>query len=206
MSLIAAAGLLASRLRAEIPEPPGHPVPARRLLAWTAGGAVVVAVSLVSLPWWYPREVKEWTYWHSYQSPFPYLFGRETEQDFLKRDVQSIYVYDYINAHLDGHSRILLLNDASRFYSRVPTLYSFTVEAEKILLKKTEEDVIGGLTASRITHVLLNLNGIAPLPGIAPRQGVYFFLDKRFQERYLEPVYSNNNVTLFRVRKRPDLS
>jgi len=206
ISVLAAAGLLAPGRERAHHAPAASPVGAWRRAAVVAGALVVVAGSTLAFPWWYPAVVKEWTYWHSYQSPFSYLLGRESAQEFLKRDVPSIYVYDYVNSHLDGRNRILLLNDAARFYSRAPTLYSFTVEAERILLEETEAGVVAGLTASRITHVLLNYNGIAPLRGVAPRKGVYFFLDRHFQERYLESVYSCNNVVLYRVRRRPDIS
>ncbi len=205
LSLLAAAALLANRQAgADLSQRRSLTPSWLRQAAQIAGFIAVVAGSLLAFPWWYPAVVKEWTYWHSYQSPLRYLFGRQTAQDFVLRDIPSIHVYDYINAHLNGRDRILLLNDASRFYSRVPTLYSFTVEAERFLLQDTEDGVMAGLTASGITHVLLNYNGIAPLPGVAPRRGVYFFLDKRFQELHLEPLYSSNNVVLYRVRRSPE--
>ncbi len=175
------------------------PRPMRRALLW-GGTLVIVAGSVMALPPIYPLWVKEWTYWHSYQSPIPFLFGRQSAEDYLRRDVPSIYVYDFINAHLRPEDRILLLNDASQFYSRIPTLYSFTVEGEDLLHRTTEIGVLEKLKRSRITHVLLNYNGIKPLRGVAPRLGVYFFLDRSFQERFLVPVYSRNNVVLYRVR------
>jgi 4-amino-4-deoxy-L-arabinose transferase-like glycosyltransferase len=174
----------------------------------TAGGRVnfagillIIAGSLVALPPVYPRLIHEWTYWHSYQSPFPFLLGRQTAQEFLRRDVPSIYVYDYVNSRLGETDRVLLLNDAFQFYSRVPTLYSFTVEGEQILFQEDDAGLIRKLKESRITHVLLNYNGMAPLRGVEPRLGVYFFLDKAFQERYLRPVFSMNNVVLYEVRR-----
>ncbi len=130
----------------------------------------------------------------------PYLLGRESAEEYVERDVPSIYVYEYVNRHLSPRDRILLLNDASQFYSQVPTLYSFTVEGEALLLERTEEGVLRRLKESGITHVLLNYNGLAPLPGVAPRRGVYFFLDQGFQQRHLEPIYARNNVTLYRLR------
>ncbi len=166
------------------------------------GGAFLIAGgSVMSLPPIYPLWVREWTYWHGYQSPVPFLLGRQSAEDYLRRDVPSIYVYDYINEHLGPGDRVLLLNDASQFYSRVPTLYSFTVEGEDLLHKTTEAEVLERLRKSRITYVLLNYNGITLLRGVAPRLGVYFFLDKSFQVRHLEPVYSRNNVVLYRVRQ-----
>ncbi len=165
-----------------------------------AGFGVIVLGSLLALPRVYPAVVKEWTYWHAYQPPLEYLLGRESREAYLSRDVPSIYVYNYINANLGRHDRVLLLNDASQFYSKVPTLYSFTVEAERLLFEESESGILRRLKESRITHVLLNYNGIAPLPGVAPRKGVNFFLDKGFQERYLEPVFKRNNVVLYRVR------
>jgi hypothetical protein len=141
----------------------------------------------------------DWTYWHGFKSPLPYLLGRETAQRYLERDVSSIYVYDFINENLAPQNRILLLNDHAQFYSQVPTLYSFTLEGERILLETTEEALLAGLTESGITHVLLNFNGINPLPGVAPRTGVYLFLDESFRNRYLVPVFSKNNVWLYRV-------
>lgn len=164
------------------------------------GALIIMGGSMMALPPIYPLWVKEWTYWHSYQSPIPFLLGRQSAEDYLRRDVPSVYVYDYVNKHLGLENRILLLNDASQFYSRIPTLYSFTVEGEDLLHQTTVEGVLDKLRRSRISHVLLNYNGIAPLRGVIPRLGVYFFLDKSFQERYLEPVYSKNNVVLYRVR------
>ncbi len=166
-----------------------------------AGMILLLVGALTSLPPIYSMWAKDWTYWHAYQSPLAYLVGRQSAQDYLRRDVPSIYVYDYINRNLVLPSRVLLLNDASRFYSSVPTLYSFTVEGERILFQETEEGVLARLRESTISHVLLNYNGIAPLPGVAPRKGVYFFLDQGFQERFLETVFSRNNVTLYRVRQ-----
>lgn len=203
LCVLTAAGILGEEQRAGDSAIPGQtasePSPKRRLLL--CGGALVIgAASLTAFPPIYPLWVKEWTYWHSYQSPIPFFLGRQSAEDYLRRDVPSIYVYDFINSNLNPRDRILLLNDASQFYSRIPTLYSFTVEGEDLLHQTTEEGVLEKLRQSRITHVLLNYNGIEPLRGVAPRLGVYFFLDKSFQERHLEPIYSKNNVVLCRVR------
>lgn len=205
LCVIASAGIVGKREDSCVGEGNRMP-PWLRTLAAYAGLATIIAGSLLAFPYCYPKVVREWTYWHSYQSPLAFLLGRETAQDFVKRDVPSIYVYDYINAHLGERDRILLLNDSARFYSRVSTLYSFTVEAERFLLLETEEGLVAGLEMSGITHVLLNYNGIAPLTGVAPRRGAYFFLDKRFQERHLEPVYSKDNVVLYRIRRNTEAS
>jgi hypothetical protein len=181
----------------------GSRIPAGLIEA--AGMAVVLAASAVSVPNLYSRVVSEWTYWHSYQPPFEYLAGRQSAREFLRRDVPSIYVYDWINSNLKPEDRILLLNDAAQFYSRIPTLYSFTVEAEGFLFEESEAGILQRLAKSGITHVLLNYNGIAPIPGVAPRRGVYFFLDKGFQEKHLEILKEQNKVTLYRVRKEPGI-
>jgi len=173
---------------------------ARARIALAFGVVVIVAGSVIALPSVYPQVVREWTYWHSYQSPLAYLLGRQSAEEYLQRDVPSIYAYEYINSNLNSRNRVLLLNDANQFYSRVPTLYSFTIEGERILLQQSEDAVIEKLKESGISHVLLNYNGLAPLPGVVPRRGAYFFLEKAFQERYLEPVFSKNNVVLYKVR------
>lgn len=165
-----------------------------------AGASIILTMAILSHPSLYPRWTKEWTYWHSYQSPFRYLIGRESSEEFLQRDVPSIYVYNFINENLTPRDRVLLLNDASQFYSRVPMLYSFSIEGENILLQETEAAVLQKLVESKITHVLLNYNGIKPLPGVSPRKGVFLFLDREFQARHMEPVYSKTNVVLYRVR------
>ena len=169
-----------------------------KVLAYV-GLVVILCGSVMSFPSVYPIWTKEWTYWHSYQSPFPYLLGRESRQEFMRRDVPSVYVYDFINERLAVTDRILLLNDAAQFYARVPTLYSYTVEGEEILLQETSEGVLRKLKESGITHVLLNYNGVAPLPGVIPRRGVYFFMDPTFQEKHLETMYAKNNVVLYRL-------
>ena len=165
-----------------------------------AAPALLLAGACLALPPVYTRWVKEWTYWHSYIPPFRYLLGKESPEEYLSRDVPSIYIYDFVNKHLSARQRILLLNDHAQFYSSVPTLYSFTVEAEGILNEQSEEGVMRKLKEAGISHVLLNYNGIRALPDVAPRVGAYFFLDRRFQEKYLEPVQSQNNVVLYRVR------
>lgn len=203
LCVLTAAGFLGEGQRSAKPAVPGQTAPAPALaMRLQLYGAVIVIVagSLMALPSVYAKWMKEWTYWHSYQSPIGFLLGQQSAEDYLRRDVPSIYVYNFINRNLNSKDRILLLNDASQFYSRIPTLYSFTVEGEDILHQTTEEGMLEKLRNSRITHVLLNYNGIAPLRGVAPRLGVYFFLDKSFQERYLEPIYSENNVVLYRVR------
>jgi hypothetical protein len=167
-----------------------------------AGCLALLAAAVLSFPSLYSSWVKEWTYWHSYKPPWKYLLGRESAQEYLQRDVPSIYIYDFVNEKLMPQDRVLLLNDHAQFYSRIPTLYSFTVEGEGILLQDTEDGVLKMLRTSRITHVLLNYNGIAPIPGVQPRLGAYLFLDKGFQEKNLEPVYSKNNVVLYRVLDR----
>lgn len=176
-----------------------------RHAAMSAGCLALLAAALLSLPLLYSSWVKEWTYWHSYRSPWGYLLGRESAQEYLQRDVPSIYVYDFLNQSLTRRDRVLLLNDHAQYYSRIPTLYSFTVEGEGILLQDTEQGVLEKLRASHITHVLLNYNGIAPLPGVQPRSGVYFFLDREFQEKNFERVYAKNNVVLYRVLDDPHL-
>lgn len=165
-----------------------------------AGIVAAVGFCVSSWPALHSRLYPEWSYWHSWKSPLPYLLGKESAQDYLKRDVPSILVYDYINANLSRKDRVLLLNDASQFYSRVPTLYSFTVEGERILLEEDEEGVLRRLSESRVTHVLLNYNGLAPLPRVVPRQGAYIFLSPAFQQRSMERVFEANNVVLFRIR------
>ncbi len=193
LAVLAAKGLLPAVERAE-----GEGIWGRA--ARIAGAAAIVAGAVLSFPPLYARSVTQWTYWHGWQSPARYLAGRQTAQEYLLRDVPSIHVYGYINAHLAPNDRVLLLNDSAQFYSRVPTLYSFTVEGEKLLHQESEAGVLGALRASRITHVLLNYHGMAPLPGVAERRGVYIFLDEGFRERNLEPVFSSNRVVLYRVR------
>lgn len=166
------------------------------------GMLVILLGSLMALPPVYPLWVHDWTYWHGYLSPLRFLVGKQTAQEYLSRDVPSIYVYDYINDNLGKGDRVLLLNDSAQFYSRVPTLYSFTVEGERILREAAEEGVMRGLKESGISHVLLNYNGIAPLAGVEPRQGVYFFLNPVFQDRHLQTMFSRNNVVLYRVLYR----
>ena len=168
-------------------------------LVAVAGLLMALSAAVLSFPSLYPRWTKEWTYWHSYQPPFRYLLGQQSAQDYLRRDVPSIEVYDFINEQLTQQDRILLLNDAAQFYSDVPTLYSYTVEGENILLQESEEGVLNKLRDSNITHVLLNYNGMRPLPGVAPRQGVFFFLNPEFQRKHLSIVFSRNNVVLYRV-------
>ncbi len=190
LALLTVAGVLGTAPAARATLRPGR----------LAAIAVLVAATVMALPSVYPLWARAWTYWHSYRCPGPYLMGRETAEQYVLRDVPSVYVYDYVNRNLTGQDRILLLNDAAQFYSRVPTLYSFTVEADRILMDTTEEGVIAKMRASGVTYVLLNYNGIAPLPGVVPRRGVYFFLDGRFRDRCMDPVYSRNNVTLYRFR------
>jgi hypothetical protein len=211
LSVLAATGFLGeARAAVAPPQTALNPIHSQPKRAWRgttfgrigshAGVLIVVAGSVMSLPPLYPVWVREWTYWHSYQSPIPYLSGRQTEEEYLRHDVPSIYVYDFVNRTLSPQDRILLLNDASQYYSRIPTLYSFTVEGEALLRQTTEQGVLEKLKESHITHVLLNYNGIAPLHGVAPRLGVYFFLDKSFQERHLDVVFAKNNVVLYKVR------
>jgi hypothetical protein len=166
---------------------------------YIAGMAAIVAGSCTAFPPVYSRLIRDWTYWHSYKSPFPYLIGRETREEFLERDVPSIYVYNFINKNLSQSDRVFLLNDAAQFYCEVPTLYSFTVDGDSILLQNTEKGVLEELKQFRVTHILLNYNGLAPVPGVEPRPGAFFFLDKTFTEHYLAPLYSRNNVVLYRV-------
>jgi hypothetical protein len=166
-----------------------------------AGAALVIAAAVANLPPLYSRWVTDWTYWHAYQSPIAYLRGRQSAEEYLKRDLPSIYVYRYVNAALRPTDRILLLNDHAQFYSLVPTLYSFTVDGERVLQEETESGVLERMKEFGITHVLLNYNGIAPIRGVAPRRGVYFFLERSFRERHLESVWSQNNVILYRVRR-----
>lgn len=201
LAAVAAFGIFGERAAAPAAEKTSNAAGGRSGLpaGALAGGLAILAAAAGSLPPLYPLWVKEWTYWHSYKPPRRYLLGLQSAQEYLEGEVPSIHVYDYVNRNLTPRDRILLLNDHARFYSRVPTLYSFTVEGESILFEETEEGILQKLRAAGITYVLLNYNGAAPLPGVEPRRGVYFFLDKAFQEKHLEPVYSRNNVTLYRV-------
>jgi len=196
LAVLAAKGLLGN-----IPMPAGS-LP-RKFLAASGlllGCIVLFAGSLANFPPVYARWVKDWTYWHSYKSPLGYLLGRETAQEFVARDIPSIYAYDFINRHLTPRDRVLLLNDAFRFYSDVPTLYSFTPEGERILEQTTEEGVLQQLRQARISHVLINYHGVKAMPGVRPRLGVYFFIDEEFQKRYMRLVFTENNVTVYQVR------
>jgi hypothetical protein len=192
LSVLAAAGILGGATTASRPA-------THRLWLRAVGMLTILVGSLMALPSVYPIWVHDWTYWHAYLSPVRFLTGKETAQEYLSRDVPSIYVYDFVNANLSKADRVLLLNDSAQFYSHIPTLYSFTVEGERILLETTEDGVMRKLKESGITYVLLNYNGVAPLSGVEPRQGAYFFLSPGFQGRHLVRVFSRNNVTLYRV-------
>jgi hypothetical protein len=195
LSILAAAGFLGSRATSETP-------PGARVWPRLFGKLAILLGSLTALPPVYPLWVHDWTYWHGYRSPLRFLAGKETPQEYVSRDVPSIYVYDYINANLRPSDRVLLLNDSARFYSRIPTLYSFTVEGERILRQTSKEGILRKLKESGISYVLLNYNGVKPLSGVEPRQGVYFFLNRAFRDRHLESVFSRNNVVLYRVVSR----
>jgi hypothetical protein len=170
-------------------------------LGYYGGMAAIVAGSCMAFPLIYPKLIHDWTYWHSFKSPFPYLLGCETQEEFLQRDVPSIYVFDYINKNLKAGDLVYLLGEGAVFYSHVPALYSFTVDGDSILLQETEEDLIAKLKQVGVTHVLLNYSSAVPIPGVKIRPGVYFFLDKGFVARHLAPIYARNNVALYRVGK-----
>jgi hypothetical protein len=169
-------------------------------LGYYGGMAAIVAGSCMAFPPVYPKLVHDWTYWHSFISPFPYLSGRQTREEFLQRDVPSIYVFDYINKNLKSSDLVYLLGEGAVFYSQVPALYSFTVDGDSVLLQDTGEGIMERLRQLKITHVLLNYNSVTPpISGVKIRPGAYIFLDKAFLERYLAPLYSKNNVVLYRV-------
>jgi hypothetical protein len=199
LAILTTAGFLGAN-----PAPPFESERARKVtlikrLGYYGGMAAIVAGSCIAFPPLYPKLVRDWTYWHSFRSPFPYLSGRETREEFLQRDVPSIYVYDFINKNLGKSDLVFLLGDSAQFYSEVPTLYSFTVDGDSVLLQDTEEGIVEKLKQLGITHILLNFSSVAPVPGVKTRPGAYYFLDLAFRERYLTPLYTKNNVVLYRV-------
>jgi len=172
-----------------------------RRLAYYGGLLIIVAGSCMAFPPVYSKLVRDWTYWHSFVSPFPYLAGRQTREQFLQRDVPSIYVFNYINKNLKSNDLVYLLGEGAVFYSEVPALYSFTVDGDSVLLQASEEGVMERLRQLHITHVLLNYNSVStPVSGVTIRPGAYVFLDKAFLERRLVPLFSQNNVVLYQVK------
>lgn len=168
-------------------------------LGYCGGMAAIVAGSCIAFPPIYPKLVHDWTYWHSFIYPFPYLLGHQTRETFLERDVPSIYVYDYIGKNLSRDDLVYLLGDGAQFYCEVPSLYSFTVDGDSILLQETETGILERLKQLGVTHILVNYNSIPSTAEIKVRPGAMIFLNNAFRERHLAPLYSSNNVFLYRV-------
>jgi hypothetical protein len=200
LAMITAAGLLGTSPAPAVEGGETGRVPLIRRLGYYCGMSAILAGSCMAFPPIYSKLVRDWTYWHAFVSPFPYLSGRQTREEFLQRDVPSIYVFDYINKNLKSSDFVYLLGEGAAFYSKVPTLYSFTVDGDSVLLQESEKGVLERLRQLRITHVLVNYSSIAPSSsGAKIRPGAYVFLDKAFLERHLVPLYARNNVSLYRV-------
>jgi hypothetical protein len=199
LSILTAAGFLGANPGLPIEREQTRKFAVIRRFGYYGGISAIVAGTCFALPPIYPKLVHDWTYWHSFKSPFPYLFGKETREEFLLRDVPSIFVYNFINKNLGRENLVYLLNDGAQFYCEVPALYSFTVDGDSILLEETEKDLVKRLRQVGVTHILLNYNNIPPISEVKVRPGAMFFLNEVFRERYLVPLYSSNNVVLYRV-------
>lgn len=149
---------------------------------------------------------------HCFQDPIPVVFGGESKENYLRRAVRnSPYgVIFYVNRYLSGipTTKILFIGETRTHYCQpryiASTALSLTPIIELTRLSNSPRDLLSQFKKQKITHVLYNYKEAKTL-GKEPYNYFYWTKDeeerfKDFQEKYLELIYTENQVCLYQVK------
>lgn len=120
------------------------------------------------------------------------LKGQKYKDQYLKDNLYSYAMYQYINKNLKGEGgKILSFFDANFYYIDIPIVYSFHYGGEFFYhYEKDAKELIKQLLKRKYTHIMINRN---------INYHAKLFLTDDFVKNYLELVHQENNVYLFKI-------
>ncbi len=167
---------------------------------WIASFIIIIALALNLV---YVLKI------HAYFSPLKVIFGLESREEYISRDLPSYSVMNYINQNLPSSSKILFVGETRTYYCERPflanTTFDTTIIVEWVQSAKDIQDLLARFKEEGVTHILYNkwegdrLSREYSYFHWANPEGREMFRD--FMDRHTELVYVKNETYLYRIRE-----
>jgi 4-amino-4-deoxy-L-arabinose transferase-like glycosyltransferase len=134
-------------------------------------------------------------------APHKYLFGIQSEPQFLRSHLPSYPAIEYINHNLNDHDKVLFVFLGNGlYYCKRPYIYDPVFEANTLMdavrISKSAEEAMTHIRQKGVTHVLINHDYASSIASI---------LGKEHREKYfsligsLSPEACFGNYRLYRI-------
>jgi hypothetical protein len=133
----------------------------------------VFAVSIVNLPpftRWHERDREGWSGFLTHvlrETPIAVVLGRQSERDYLRRELPAFDAWQVINEQLPNDARVLTFVGGDHFYARRRRLsYDATIARAAVGVSRDDPPIaIAALRRLGITHVLFDRRELARIDG-----------------------------------------
>ncbi len=135
------------------------------------------------------------------EASLPFIRGQQSRDSFLSTRVDAYPVFAYANSHLPSNARIfLLLYEDRAFYLDIRYFWANPVAQRVVRFEQipTDGDLARQLNDMGFTHVLVNPKWDLP---DAPYANHFHALVADLIANHLDPIYSANGVTLYRLTR-----
>jgi hypothetical protein len=147
--------------------------------------------------------------------PMTYIFPPQSQEDFLiAQGVNSYPAIEYINTETPLDSKILFVGEMRGFYCRRDYEAQVVRSDEDIFLQQlilqtdSISKALDELRRKKFSHLLINMSEMQRIAGsFLDRESFFHFEDTRkgkmleelLSERYLHPVFSKYNATVYEI-------
>jgi hypothetical protein len=169
---------------------------------WDNWGNVVLSTMVIAatavtlflnLPFFHPFWLRGWSPGIVRHVPYEVVLGIESREHYLSRHLSSYEVFQYANRNLSPEAKILCFNEEFRYLSDRTLVPVFSFEAGNVISSRSVDEMLGHIKDLGATHFLINW------AFVEDTQRGLTILQDNFVNEHLEPLYSNESVTLYRL-------
>jgi hypothetical protein len=155
--------------------------------------AVTTVTLFLNLPFFHPFWQEEWSPGIVRHVPYEVVLGIESKEHYLSRHLSSYEVFQYANRNLPPDAKILCFNEEFRYLSDRTLVPVFSFEARNVVSSRNMGELLGHIKDLGVTHYLINW------AYVEDTQWGLTILQDDFVNKHLDPLYTNERVTLYEL-------
>ncbi len=155
---------------------------------------VIVLVVLISGWWAYAYAfltAKGWSH-----RALPVIFGFESRDSFLKKNLDFYSMADYINTHLSISDKVLSINETRNYYFKVQFVQSHvSVQGTIIHTSSNIDEILSSLKKNNIHYIFISRNEY-----FTHHRYPTILWDEEILNKYFDLLYTNGVCYLYKIK------
>ncbi|MEW6620526.1 MAG: hypothetical protein AB1422_14515 [bacterium] len=127
----------------------------------------------------------------------PVIFGLESQDAYLRKNLDFYSMADYINTHLSISDKMLSINETRSYYFKVQFVHSsVSVEGTIIHTSSDIDEILNSLKRNNIHYIFINRNEYFTL-----HRYPTILWNEEILNKYFNLLYTNGVCYLYKIRE-----